>query len=196
MRRSILFLAAALLVTTLHAQKPQKPRNNKSGYDNAARATVLHTANVYVTADTSSPPITTVGVGHEVVVSARNGDWINVFANTDTKDAANEDSEPEFTDPADNPDPSSGWIRDKGIVSPSKPRQPRRTRPGTPPPPRTAFTAASPTTSPTRRSPPTRSSAPPTSAGSSTRPTSPRCPARTSSRPTCARNSMRATCAR
>jgi outer membrane protein assembly factor BamD (BamD/ComL family) len=121
MRRSILFLAAALLVTTLHAQKPQKPRNNKSGYDNAARATVLHTANVYVTADTSSPPITTVGVGHEVVVSARNGDWINVFANTDTKDAANEDSEPEFTDPADNPDPSSGWIRDKGIVSPSTP---------------------------------------------------------------------------
>jgi len=120
MRRLILLLAAALLATTLHAQKPKKP-NNKSGYDNAARATVLHTANVYVTPDTSSPPITTVGVGHEVVVSARNGDWINVFANTDTKDPTDEDSEPEFTDPADNPDPSSGWIRDKGVVSPATP---------------------------------------------------------------------------
>ncbi len=116
--RRYLLLAAALLLPAAHAQKP---RNNKSGYDNAARATVLHTANVYVSADSANPPITTVGVGHEVVISARNGDWINVFANTDTKDAANEDSEPEFTDPADNPDPSSGWIRDKGVVSPSTP---------------------------------------------------------------------------
>jgi len=118
MRRPILILAAALLVTTIHAQKPH---NNKSGYDNAARATLLHTANVYVMADSSNPPITTVGVGHEVVISAHNGDWINVFANTDAKDDADPDSKPEFEDPRDNPDPSSGWIRDKGVVGPNTP---------------------------------------------------------------------------
>ena len=119
MRLPLYIATTLLLPTLLYAQKP--PRNNKSGYDNAARATVLHTANVYVTADSSAPPITTVGIGHEVVVSARNGNWINVFANTDTKDPTDEDSEPEFTDPADNPDPSSGWIRDKGVITPATP---------------------------------------------------------------------------
>jgi outer membrane protein assembly factor BamD (BamD/ComL family) len=117
--RPLPLIAATLLLPTLLLA--QKPHNNKSGYDNAARATVLHTANVYVTADSSAPPITTVGIGHEVVVSARNGNWINVFANTDTKDPTDEDSEPEFTDPADNPDPSSGWIRDKGVITPATP---------------------------------------------------------------------------
>jgi len=114
MRRYVL-LAAVLLLNDAHAQNP---RNNKSGYDNAARATVLHTANVYVSADSSAPPITTVAPGHEVVISARNGAWVNVFANTDARDDSDPDSKPAFEDPADNPDPSSGWIRDKGIVGP------------------------------------------------------------------------------
>ena len=85
MRPLPLIAATLLLPTLLYAQKP---RNNKSGYDNAARATVLHTANVYVTADSSAPPITTVGIGHEVVVSARNGNWINVFAKMCIRDSA------------------------------------------------------------------------------------------------------------
>jgi len=120
MRRPILIFAATLLLPALlHAQKP---RNNKSGYDNAARATVLHTANVYVMADSANPPLTTVAPGHEVVIQQHNGDWVNVFANTDSKDDADPDSKPEFEDPRDNPDPSSGWIRDKGVVGPATPR--------------------------------------------------------------------------
>ena len=113
-------VGGVLLLLTFPAHA-QKPRNNKAGYDNAARATVLHTANVYVSADSSAPPITTVTPGHEVVISAHNGAWVNVFANTDAKDDADPDSKPEFEDPADNPDPSSGWIRDKGVVGPGTP---------------------------------------------------------------------------
>jgi outer membrane protein assembly factor BamD (BamD/ComL family) len=118
--RPHLLIAALLIASPLLSQK-RKGDRNASGYDNAARATVLHTANVYVMADSSNPPITTVSPGHEVVVQQKNGDWVNVFANTDSKDETDPDSKPEFEDPASNPDPSSGWIRDKGIVGPATP---------------------------------------------------------------------------
>ena len=113
----ILALITLLPALALHAQK--KPQKDLSGYDKAARATVLHTANLYVTPDTSTPPMATVTPGHEVVVLQHNGAWVNVFANTDEKEDA--DSKPEYEDPGTNPDPSSGWIRDKGIVGPQTP---------------------------------------------------------------------------
>ncbi len=95
---------------------------SKSGYDNAPRATVLHVANVYVTPDSATPPITTIGIGHEVVVSDHNGPWVNVFVNVDRADDPDPDSAPDFTDPVKpGGGPSSGWIRDKGIVSPATP---------------------------------------------------------------------------
>jgi hypothetical protein len=120
MRLQTLIAAALLIASPLLSQK-RKGDRNASGYDNAARATVLHTANVYVMADSANPPITTVAPGHEVVVQQHNGDWVSVFANTDAKDDSDPDSKPEFEDPASNPDPSSGWIRDKGIVGPATP---------------------------------------------------------------------------
>ena len=95
-------------------------KDQLSGYDRSARATVLHTANVYVSADATAPPVSTVTPGHEIVVTAHNGPWVNAFANTDSKDE-DPDAKPEFEDPSTNPDPSSGWIRDKGIVSASTP---------------------------------------------------------------------------
>jgi len=112
------YVASAVVVLSmpLLAQK-----DNRSGYDRSARATLLHTANVYVSANSDAPPITTVAPGHEVVVSSRNGPWVNVFANTDTKEDSDPDSKPEFEDPNANPDPSSGWIRDKGVVGPTTP---------------------------------------------------------------------------
>jgi len=119
MRLLTLIVAATFFATTLHAQKPRK--NDKSGYDNAARATVLHTANLYVSADSTAPPIATVTPGHEIVVTAHNGPWVNVFANTDEKDDADPDSKPEFSAPGENPQPGAGWIRDKGIVGPTTP---------------------------------------------------------------------------
>lgn len=107
----------ALLPTMVCAQK--KKKDNLSGYDRSAKATVLHTANVYASPDTGAPPITTVTPGHEVVVLEHNGPWVRVFANTDAKDQQNEDTEPEFTE--ETADPATGWIKDKGIVGPTTP---------------------------------------------------------------------------
>jgi hypothetical protein len=112
--------AFALIALTLPLQA-QKKKDNRSGYDAGPRATVLHTANVYVAAEASGAPITTVTPGHEIVINQHNGPWVSVFANTDTKDDVNPDSEPEFKDPSENPDPSSGWMKDKGIVGPTTP---------------------------------------------------------------------------
>ena len=100
--------------------KGQKPAQN---YDKAARATVLHDANVYVAADADSQKVSLVTPGHEVVVVERNGPWVKVFANTDVGDDANEDdrNKPEFGDDA-NVTPASGWIRDKGVVGPNDSR--------------------------------------------------------------------------
>lgn len=123
MRISYFSAGLVLVAAAVAAQKPGKPGrdDDRSGYDRAAQATLLHTANVYVMADASTPPVITVSPGHEIVVLSHNGPWVNVFANTDAKEDIDPDSKPEFEDPANNPDPSSGWIRDKGIVGPTTP---------------------------------------------------------------------------
>jgi len=109
-------VAAAMLPLSGAAagQKGQKPGQN---YDKAARATLLHDANVYVAADADAQKISLVTPGHEVVVVERSAPWVKVFANTDVGDEANEDdrNKPEFSDDA-NVTPASGWIRDKGVV--------------------------------------------------------------------------------
>jgi hypothetical protein len=117
------FLLPALLISSANicAQKKQKQNDDRSGYDRSARATVLHTANLYVLADSSDPPVATITPGHEIVISRHNGDWVNVFANTDTPEDSDPDSTPEFQDPATETHPSAGWIRDKAIVSPATP---------------------------------------------------------------------------
>jgi outer membrane protein assembly factor BamD (BamD/ComL family) len=110
----ILAVAAVLLlaVPSLCGQKADK----RSGYDKSARATILHDAIVYVDPDDSSQKVAEVTPGHEVVVIQRNGPWVKVFANTDTPDQGDADAEPEFsTDSV--PTPSSGWVKDKGIVT-------------------------------------------------------------------------------
>ena len=93
---------------------------DKAGYDRAARATVLHSANVYVTADADAQKISLVTPGHEVVVIERTGPWVSVFANTDAQDDINDNDKPEFSSD-DTVTPASGWIRDKGIIAPATP---------------------------------------------------------------------------
>ncbi len=115
-RLALLLFAA--LPTLLYAQKA--PRNDtRSGYDRSARATLLHPANVYVAPDVDSQRAALVNPGHEVVIAERSGPWVRVFANTDIKDAQSDRDEPEFND--EDPTPASGWIKDKGIVTPSTP---------------------------------------------------------------------------
>lgn len=105
--------AAAMLVVSSPALAQKK---NDAGYDRAARATVLHEATVYVGADADSQKVATVVPGHEVVVVERSTPWVKVFANTDVQE--DPEDKPEFGDDAA-PTPSSGWIRDKGVVGPT-----------------------------------------------------------------------------
>lgn len=122
MRRSAALLPGLLLIalgasgTAAVAQK--KPKDTLPGYDRAARAALVHPAIVYVSADNDAQHIAEVLPGHEVVVIERNGAWVRVFANTDAPDEQADDQKPEFS--ADETvTPASGWIHDKGIVTPA-----------------------------------------------------------------------------
>jgi hypothetical protein len=111
--------AAALALTAGFAWGQSRAQKAAAGYDRAARATVIHSAIVYVNADADSQHISLVTPGHEVVIVQRSGPWVQVFANTDAGDEAAEDNAdaPEFGG-QDAPTPASGWIRNKGIVAP------------------------------------------------------------------------------
>ena len=100
------------------ANAQKNPKDTLSGYDRSARATLVHPAIVYVAADDNAQHISEVLPGHEVVVIERNGAWVRVFANTDIPDEQADDQKPEFS--ADQTvTPASGWIHDKGIVTPA-----------------------------------------------------------------------------
>jgi hypothetical protein len=112
-------LALALLIALGGAANAQKkPKNNLAGYDRSARATVVHPAIVYAAAEDNSTHVTEVEPGHEVVVTEHNGAWVKVFANTDIPDEQAEDQKPEFSADED-VSPMSGWIKDKGLVTPT-----------------------------------------------------------------------------
>jgi len=114
-RLRLLGACAALLLMMSPASWAQKSKKD-SGYDRAARATVLHDANVYVAADANSQRVSFVAPGHEVVVVERSSPWVKVFANTDVQE--DPEDKPEFGDESA-PTPASGWIRDKGVVGPT-----------------------------------------------------------------------------
>jgi outer membrane protein assembly factor BamD (BamD/ComL family) len=123
MRKSRLpqFIAPLLLLTVACLPTfAQKQKKEKAGYDHAARATILHDAIVYIAADTESQRVSLVAPGHEVVVIERSGPWVKVFANTDVADDQDEDQKPDFGEDQV-VTPSSGWVRDKGVLSPSTP---------------------------------------------------------------------------
>jgi hypothetical protein len=122
LRRPTMWVVVALPLLTVISSGQTRAEKRAEQYDKAARATVLHDANVYVAADADAQKISLVTPGHEVVVVERNGPWVKVFANTDIQDDANEDdrNKPEFGEDA-NVTPASGWIRDKGVVGPPTP---------------------------------------------------------------------------
>jgi len=110
---------AVLLLAGLQTGAAQRSAKDKAaGYDRAARATVLHEANVYISPDADAQKISLVTPGHEVVVIERNGPWVRVFANTDVEERADDADKTDFGDDA-NVTPASGWIRDKGVVGPT-----------------------------------------------------------------------------
>ncbi len=112
--RTLAISAFLLLSLPLCAQK--KGKDNLSGYDKSARATVAHDAIVYVDADDTTQKVAEVTPGHELVIIQRSGPWVKVFANTDTVDQGDPDLEPEIVSDTQ-PTPESGWIKDKGVIT-------------------------------------------------------------------------------
>jgi hypothetical protein len=112
----LLLVLLALLPQNLSAQKKDKDQ----AYDRAERATVLHPAVVYVTAEDDAQKISLVTPGHEVAVVERNGAWVRVFANIDLKEKGNESEEPMLSE-EDGVTPASGWIRNKGVLNAATP---------------------------------------------------------------------------
>ncbi len=111
--RVLLPCSVLLAFFTLTAATPQQSQHL------GERATVLHTAVVYVGPDVNSQKVSEVSPGNEVVVVERSGPWVKVFANTNIEEKHGAD-EPEFSvDEAALP--VSGWIRDKGVVSSATP---------------------------------------------------------------------------
>jgi len=105
MRRLALIL---LCTTTVLAQS-----DKKSGYENSARATVIHPANVYVAPDDASDRTDLVLPGRELIVLQSSGPWLRVYANTDTEPSA------EDTPLAQQDLPAAvhpGWIHNHGVV--------------------------------------------------------------------------------
>jgi outer membrane protein assembly factor BamD (BamD/ComL family) len=119
-RRLAIWIVVAIPLVTCALWGQTRAHKRAEEYDKAARATVIHDANVYVAADADAQKISLVTPGHEVVAMERSGPWVKVFANTDVADDANEDdsNKPEFGEDA-NVTPASGWIRDKGVVGPT-----------------------------------------------------------------------------
>ena len=117
-RRVQVAAVSVLLVIASSAWAQKKGKGPLAGYDRAARATVVHPAIVYVSADDNAAHVSEVSPGHEVVVMERNGTWVRVFANTDIQDEQGEADKPEFG-PEDTATPESGWIKDKGLVTPA-----------------------------------------------------------------------------
>jgi len=114
-RVALALLAVLTASTAADAQK--KPKDALSGYERSARATLVHPAIVYVSADDNAEHIDEVLPGHEIVVIERTGAWVRVFANIDAADQQDETDKPEFnTDQQKTP--TSGWIHDKGIITP------------------------------------------------------------------------------
>ncbi len=118
--RHFVITAASFALLTIPAAAQKQKKDKSAGYDRAARATLLHDAIVYVAADPESQRVSLVTPGHEVVVVERSGPWVKVFANTDAADDQDEDQKPDFGED-EVASPSSCWIRDKGVVSPSTP---------------------------------------------------------------------------
>ena len=117
MRRFVL-LAALAASTALAQSAPSASDARNSGYQNSARATVVHPANVYVSPDDSSDRTDVIQPGREIVVLEISGPWVRVYANTDVEPSA-EDT-PVLQQ--DQPVPvHPGWIHNHGIVDAHSP---------------------------------------------------------------------------
>lgn len=121
MRRAFLFqllLCGSLLASlslTAHAQRRVQPTIPKG-----TLAVIIHTSNLFVQPSDSSTRLTQVLPGREVVVTEKNGKWVRVFANVD--EGQSQEDNATLLGPENPPQPVSGWMIDKGLVTGDTPQ--------------------------------------------------------------------------
>jgi outer membrane protein assembly factor BamD (BamD/ComL family) len=109
--RCIITATLLLAATAVWGQKPLPPVKMPK---NGTLATIVRDAEMYSNADENSDRIADIPPGRELVIVERSGQWLRVFANTDTPDTR-EGDRPVFGGENEE-QPISGWILDKGIV--------------------------------------------------------------------------------
>lgn len=85
------------------------------------RATALQATPIYVLPDRKSAKVDRLQMGREMVVVAKSGPWLRVYANTDIEELAHQKETPDFGGD-ETPPPISGWIEGRGIVVEGSPR--------------------------------------------------------------------------
>jgi hypothetical protein len=106
-------LAACLLLCALPITG-QKKKDRIQKPMAGPRATALRVTWLYVSASPEAQKVDRVQPGRELVVAEKSGEWLRVFANTDSEEEHTAD-QPIF-DTNDVPPPISGWMQSKGVV--------------------------------------------------------------------------------
>jgi len=111
--RAIRLLALGLVLCVL-PMAAQKKKDQMQKPIAGPRATALRITWLYVSASVEAQKVDRVQIGREMVVAEKSGDWLRVYANTDSEEEHSAD-EPIF-DTSDVPPPISGWMQAKGVV--------------------------------------------------------------------------------
>jgi hypothetical protein len=112
------FLLPLLLIGALipasQAQRPSQPVMPKG-----TLAVVIPVSNLYVQPSLNSQRLTQIQPGREAVITQKNGKWIRVFANVD--EGQSHEDQATLLGPENPPQPVSGWMLDKGLVTEDTP---------------------------------------------------------------------------
>jgi hypothetical protein len=82
-------------------------------------ATAIRETILFVSADDSSERLANIVPGREIVIVEKNGDWLRVFANTDSEESHAQDAPIFGAESA--PPPISGWTKAKGVIAADTP---------------------------------------------------------------------------
>jgi hypothetical protein len=112
-RRAAPVAALCLLLCALPVSS-QKKKDQMQKPLAGPRATALRVTWLFVSASVDAQKVGRVQIGRELVVAEKNGEWLRVYANTDSEEEHTSDA-PIF-DTAETPPPISGWMQAKGVV--------------------------------------------------------------------------------
>ncbi len=115
-----LFLCGTLLLLLSPAAHARGRRHHsQSLIPKGTLAVAIHLSNLYVQPGANSTRLTRIQPGRELVITEKNGKWIRVFANVD--EGQSDEHQPTLLGPQNPPQPVSGWMINKGLVTADTP---------------------------------------------------------------------------